>query len=77
MRQLDRAGAVLIDVREGDVYVAPAANKMRRVLGVLHGKVVYSRGGWHQRICNLKSFRVWCRKQQAQLTHRQLGENKK
>ena len=69
----------MIDIREGDVYVAPTANKMRRVLGVLHGKVVYSRGGGDgtNGICNLKSFRVWCRKQQAQLTHRQLGENKK
>lgn len=39
----------MIDIREGDVYTADPQldlrSPMRRVLGILGGKVVYSRGG--------------------------------
>lgn len=60
----------MTDIREGDVYVAREANKMRRVLGVLQEKVVYSRGGDGNGICSIKWFCQWCEKQNAKLIHR-------
>ena len=56
--------------KEHDVYTsANGSSTHRRVIGVVSGKVVYSRGGNTTLTCSLKRFRAWVKKTKAFLMH--------
>jgi hypothetical protein len=51
-----------------DVYTGNGL--MRRIIGVIHGSVIYSNGGDSNSVCKLQTLKRWQRRHKATLEHR-------
>ena len=48
-----------VEINADDVFACPDSLKMRRVIAVFNGMVVYSKGGDKNGACSIDTFRKW------------------
>lgn len=62
-----------VQIQEGQVFISKKKERFRRIVGIVHERVIYSDGSNRNKDCNPTTFKRWVTNSKASVADKNVG----